>query len=74
MAWQIERVRLLAMKPDGRFKLPALDTLLIDPARSRRQTPQQQRALLQQISAQLGIPLIRRGGHGEHTYAPRWSG
>jgi hypothetical protein len=60
VAWQIERVRLLTMKPDGHFKLPTLDSLFVTARAARRQTLAQQRMVVQQISAHLGIPLQRR--------------
>jgi hypothetical protein len=62
LAWQIKRVDLKAHRSDGSQKLPDLDGLYVKSRRGRRQTLAEQRTVVYQIAAQLGIPLRRHHG------------
>ncbi len=67
LAWQIERVRIMAMQKDGGKKLPSLKALLNEGKRRGKQTPEEQKALLYGMSAALGVPVQRltRGPQGQ---------
>ena len=66
LAWQIERIAILAIKRQGERRLPSLKTLLEREAKS--QTPAQQRTMIQALSSKLGAPLQRlvRGPDGHY--------
>lgn len=57
LAWQIMRIKIRSMKKDGQLQLPSIRALL---AEGRPQGPASQKAALYQLSAQLGVPVVRR--------------
>lgn len=67
LAWQIERVAIMAMQRDGGKKLPPLKSLLAED-RKRPQTREEQRAVMYAMSAAFGVPLqkMRRGPDGQY--------
>jgi len=57
LAWQIERIAILALKRSGERRLPSLKQLL--ERKAKGQTPAEQRAVVEALSGRLGVPLQR---------------
>jgi hypothetical protein len=59
LAWQIMRIKIRSMKPKGALQLPKLGSLLAE-GRPTPEGPAGQKAALYQLSAALGVPIVRR--------------
>lgn len=66
LAWQIERVAIMALQQKDTRRLPALRKVL--ERTSARQTPDEQRAIVYGLSASLGTPLqrMKKGTNGRY--------
>lgn len=68
LAWQIERLSIMAMQRDGGRKLPDIRKLLGDAGARRTQTREEQRAVIYALAASLGRPVqkVKRGADGQY--------